>query len=285
MMIALSRSDPGKEDWEGSALWKADHNAQNLLIPLETDNSRFITGYVVLEENGFPEDGQRILFDYAGSNFRESRASLTIHRELGEPSLEKGYVVTLLKLAYSIDHCNYLSHNHAIKTAFWAAKIAATLGFNRELLEQIELASKIHDVGKVVVPKSVLTQPSKLSDQEWMIIRRHPTFGAMIIKPSSRLHPLIPAVEAHHEHFDGSGYPVGLVGEQIPIQARIIAIADAYATMTEGRVYRPASTPSEAMLELHRCSGNQFDPEIISILISLVTSGEVDDAHCRWGSI
>lgn len=284
-MLPFTRSEPAKDDWDGSAIWKADHHTQNLLIPLEVNNSRFITGYVVLEESEFPEDGQSILFDYAGSSFKESCAGLTIHHELGDPSLEKGYVITLLKLAYSIDHCNYLSHNHAIKTAFWARIIAAKLGFSADQLDEIELASKIHDVGKVVVPKSVLTQPSKLSDAEWMIMRRHPTFGAMLMKPAYRLHTLIPAVEAHHEHFDGSGYPFGLVGEQIPIEARIIAVADAFATMTEGRVYRRASTPSEALLELYRCSGNQFDPRIISILISTVTSAEADDSHCKWGPV
>mgnify|MGYP001026492801 FL=1 len=284
-MFHLTRSEPDKGDWYGSALWKAGNNAQNILIPLEVDNSNFITGYVVLDECDFPEDGQSILFDYAGSSFRESRASLTIHHELGDPLLEKGYLITLLKLAYSIDHCNFLSQNHAIKTAFWSRHIAVKMGFWGEALDQIELASKIHDIGKVVVPKSVLTQPSKLSAEEWTIMRRHPTFGAMIMKPSTVLHPLIPAVEAHHEHFDGTGYPYGLAGEQIPLQARIIAVADAYATMTEGRVYRQASKPEDALRELLRCSGLQFDPAIISVLYHLVSAAEVDDSHCVWEPI
>ncbi len=281
-MLHLTRSMSLKEDWYGSALWKTGNNAQNILIPLEVDHSSFITGYVVLDEGGFPEDGQSILFDYAGSSFRESRASLTIHHELGDPSLEDGYTITLLKLAYSIDHCDAFSQNHAVKTAFWARNIALRLGYTKEKLDQVELASKLHDIGKVLVTKSVLTKPQQLSPQEWSLMRRHPTFGAMIMKPSSRLHPLIPYVEAHHEHFDGSGYPFGLVGEQIPIQARIISVADAYATMTEGRVYRSASTNLQALRELIRCSGRQFDPEIIAIMIDFITSGEVDDSQCVW---
>jgi HD-GYP domain-containing protein (c-di-GMP phosphodiesterase class II) len=284
-MMRLTRSEPDKEDWQGSALWKAVNHAQNILIPLEGDKSNFITGYVVLDDNGFPEDGQSTIFDYAGSSFRESRATLTIHRKLGDPTLENGYVITLLKLAYSIDHCNHLSQNHAIRTAFWAKNIASRMGFTGGQLDQIELASELHDIGKVVVPKSILTQPSPLSEEEWMVIRRHPTFGAMIMKPSKRLHPLIPLVETHHEHFDGSGYPFGLSGERIPIQARIISIADAYTTMTEGRVYRSANTAVEAFDELIRCSGKQFDPAIIPILINLATSGEFDDSHCFWGPI
>jgi putative nucleotidyltransferase with HDIG domain len=284
VMLPKLPTDPGKEDWQGAALWKAGNNTQNILIPLEVDKSKFITGFVVLDDNGFPEEGQRTLYDYAGSSFRESCASLTIHRQLDDPTLEDGYTITLLKLAYSIDHSNVFSRNHAIKTAFWARNIARKLGFAEEQLDQIERASKLHDIGKVVVPKTVLTKPSQLSDQEWMIMRRHPTFGAMIMKPSTRLHALIPIVEAHHEKFDGSGYPLGLAGEQIPIQARIISAADTYATMTEGRVFRPASTISEALQEVIRCSGNQFDPNIISVVIDLVTSGGVDDSKCCWES-
>lgn len=281
-MLHLTRSEPNKEDWFGSALWKTSNNAQNILIPLEVDNRDFITGYVVLDENGFPEDGQSTLFDYAGSTFRENQASLTIHRELGDASLEKGYLVTLLKLAYSIDHSNYLSQNHAIKTAFWARHIALKMGITDEKLEQIELASKLHDIGKVLVPKAVLTRPQQLSPEEWTIMQKHPTFGALIMKPSVSLHPIIPYVESHHEYFDGSGYPLGLIGEQIPVPARILTVADAYATMTEGRVYRTASTRIQALRELIRCSGKQFDPEIISTMIDVLTSEEIDDSGCEW---
>ena len=266
-------------------MWKAGIHTQNILIPLEIDNNKYITGFLVLDDSEFPEEGQSILFDYAGSSFRESQVCLTIHRELGDPNLEDGYSITLLKIAHSIDHCNDLSQNHAIKTAFWARQIASKLGFTREKLVQLELASRLHDIGKVVVPKAVLTKPGQLSEQERMVMRGHPTYGAMIMKPSTALHPLISAVEAHHEHYDGSGYPYGLAGEQIPIQARIIAVADAYATMTEGRVYRSASTPVAALRELTRCSEKQFDPAIISVLYHLVSAAEVDDTHCVWEEI
>lgn len=277
--------EPGKLDWQGAALWNAGNHAQNLLIPLEVDNSPIITGYVVLDDKDFPEGGQNTLFEYAGSSFSEGCTSLTIHHELGDPSLEDGYTITLLKLAQSIDRSQLFSRAHAIKTAFWARNIAQKLNFTEAKIDQIELASKLHDVGKVVVPKSVLTKPSPLSDQEWLIMKRHPTFGAIIMKPSSRLHSLIPFVKAHHEKYDGSGYPSGLSGEQIPVQARIIAVADTYATITDGRVYRPPGTSADAIRELKRWSGKQFDPEIISVMIDLATSGEMDDSQCKWGEI
>lgn len=263
-------------------MWKAYNLTQNLIIPLETKNSQYITGFVVLEDNGFPDGGQNTLLDYAGSNFREGGASLTIHRELIDPSLEDGYTVTLLKLAQSIDHCNVYTFNHAVKTAFWARRIASELGFSQADLDQIELASKLHDVGKVVVPKTVLTKPSKLSDQEWMIMKRHPTFGAMIMNPSPRLHPLIPIIQSHHEKYDGSGYPQGLFGEEIPIQARIISVADSYTTITAGRAYRLAGSKKQAIRELVRCSEQQFDPEITTVMVRLLMKNEIDDSDCSW---
>lgn len=270
----------GRSNWQGSALGK--RYTQNILIPLEVDNSNSVTGFVILDNQGFPEGGQSTVLDYAGYSFRESCASLAVHRKLGDPTLEDGYITTLLKLAYSIDNCNSFSSNHATKTAFWARNIAWKLGFTEEHQKQIELASKLHDVGKIVVPKTVLTKPAQLSEQEWMIMRRHPTFGAMIMKPSTRLHALIPIVNSHHEKFDGSGYPAGLAGDQIPIEARILSVADTYATMTEGRVYRQASSKSEAIQELRRYSKKQFDPEIVSVMVDLVTSGGVDDSQSGW---
>jgi HD-GYP domain-containing protein (c-di-GMP phosphodiesterase class II) len=284
-MLPIHPSESEKRDWAGATLGFESINNRNILIPFEVDNSNFVTGFIALDNNGFPEGGQNTLFDYASSSFREGHTSLTIHRELGNPTLEDGYTIALLKLAYSIDHCNDFSRNHVIKTAFWARHIARKLGFTEKEADQIELASMLHDIGKVVVPKSVLTKPTKLSEQEWMVMRRHPTYGGLIMRPSSRLHALIPFVTAHHEKFDGSGYPMGMSGEEIPIQARIISISDSYATITDGRVYQPAASKAVALAELKRCSGKQFDPKIIPVMIDLATSDKVDDSQCRWASI
>ena len=271
---------PCDDDWQGSAFWKAGVDTHSIFIPLEDKISQTITAFVLLDDHDFPEDGQNTLYDYAGGCFRETSASLTIHRELDQPALEGGYTLTLLKLAQSIDQCNIHSRNHAIRTAFWATQIASHLGL--EQLDQIELAGKLHDVGKVVVPKSVLGKPGRLTEAEWQIVRRHPTFGALILQPSAALQPLAALILAHHERFDGSGYPSHLVGEQIPLAARIIAVADAFTTMTEGRVYRPASTRLQAVAELERCSGKQFDPTAARVLVDLVQANQVDDSACCW---
>ncbi len=264
-------------------MWTAGSHDPQILIPLETEESACITGFVVLADKGFPEGGQSTLFDYAGASFRESCASLTIHHELGNPTLEDGYTITLLKLAQTIDNCNIYSSNHGARTGFWARQIGRWLDLSASELDQVELAGKIHDVGKVVVPKAVLTKPARLSGQEWLIMRRHPTFGAMILQPSLRLHALIPSVKAHHEWFDGTGYPAGLIGDQIPFQARILSVADAYTTITEGRVYRQPADPQSAIQELKRFSGRQFDPQIVDVMVALIESGLFDDVGSGWG--
>lgn len=272
-MLSMFSNDPLKEEGLRSSPWQVETHARDILIPLEVDNSNFITGFVVLDDQGFPEGGQNTLFEYAGSDFRESHTSLTIIHELDDPTLEDGYTVTLLKLAHSIDQCNEHTRSHASRTSFWARQLSRKLGFTDKDVDRIALASKLHDIGKVVVPKAVLTKPSQLSDQEWLIMRRHPSFGAMIMEPSSRLRSLIPLVKAHHERIDGTGYPLGLMGEEIPIGARIISVADAYTTITEGRVYRLPGTSAEAITELKQCSGKQFDPLVIDAMVSIVPSG------------
>ena len=107
-----------------------------------------------------------------------------------------------------------------------------------EVITQIKLAAKLHDIGKVVVPKELLIKPGPLTLAEWDIIRRHPGYGATLLEPAKSLHDIRSLVRAHHERYDGKGYPDNLSGEQIPLGARIIAVADAYSTMTIRRVYR-----------------------------------------------
>jgi HD-GYP domain-containing protein (c-di-GMP phosphodiesterase class II) len=114
----------------------------------------------------------------------------------------------------------------------------------------------------------------------WLIW--HPTFAAVIMEPSPQLRSIIPQIKAHHERYDGSGYPAGLVGEEIPFFARIIPVADAFVTMTEGRVYQTPRSVGEALAELIHCRGLQFDPNVVDTLSQLIKVSEVDDSHCQW---
>jgi HD-GYP domain-containing protein (c-di-GMP phosphodiesterase class II) len=261
--------------------WSSDLS-RDILIPLEVREGNYIEAFVVLDEGAFPEGGQKTVFDYAGDQFVGTCAGLKIHHQLESQVLEDGYTLTLLKLARSIDLSDQHTRRHGLRTAMWTRRLTRKLGFSAEIAERNALAGKLHDIGKVVVPKAILNKPSPLSDEEWMVVRRHPTFAAVIMEPSHQLRSIIPQIKAHHERYDGTGYPKGLVGEEIPFFARIIAVADAFVTMTEGRVYQTPRSAGEALAEIICCRGHQFDPIVVDTLAQLIRITEVDDSHCKW---
>jgi diguanylate cyclase (GGDEF)-like protein len=136
-------------------------------------------------------------------------------------------------------------------------------------LDAVVTAAQMHDIGKVAIPDSILMKPGPLDATEWEIVRQHTVVGERIVGRVHGLEPIADAVRASHERWDGLGYPDGLAGEAIPLVARIVAVADAYAAMTTGdRPYRPALEPAEAKAELRRCAGEQFDPEVVTALLA-----------------
>jgi HD-GYP domain-containing protein (c-di-GMP phosphodiesterase class II) len=128
------------------------------------------------------------------------------------------------------------------------------------------LAARLHDVGKVAVPDAVLQKAARLTSEEWALMRTHPIVGAAVVSRVPALRALAPMIRAHHERWDGTGYPDGLAGDSIPLGARLVAAVDAYGAMTTDRPYRRASTPAYALAELRRCAGTQFDPAVIVAL-------------------
>jgi two-component system cell cycle response regulator len=148
-------------------------------------------------------------------------------------------------------------------TVLAAAATAEALGLAPEEVERVRHASELHDVGKVAIPDAILGKPGPLTEEEWAFVRRHPVIGERIILAAPALAPVASLVRASHERWDGAGYPDNLQGDAIPIGARIIAVADAFAAMTAGRPYRPARTVEEALDELRREAGAQFDPAVV----------------------
>lgn len=129
-------------------------------------------------------------------------------------------------------------------------------------------------MGKVAVPDEVLQKPGHLSEPEWQLMRMHPVVGAEVVSYIPALRPLAPVIRAHHERWDGEGYPDHLTGEAIPFGARILAVADAYLAMTEERPYQHACVRSEALAELQRCAGSQFDAQVVEVFTRLVQSSD-----------
>ena len=165
-------------------------------------------------------------------------------------------------LARAVDARDVYTGSHSQRVAELAARTARRLGLPEEEVELTRLAASLHDLGKLAIPEEILRKPGPLTDPERIVLERHPQIGFRMLE-SLGVDPVADWVLHHHERWDGSGYPDGLPGEQIPLGARIIFVADAYDAMTSERVYRRRVSSEQAVAELQRCAGSQFDPEIV----------------------
>ena len=177
---------------------------------------------------------------------------------------------TVQALSQAIDAKDGFTRGHADRVSRIGGALAREVGLPERQIEQIELAGLLHDIGKIGVEDRILMKPQRLEIDEQELMRRHPIYGASILEPSAALRPLVPIVLHHHENFDGSGYPEGLRGEEIPIGSRIIIVADAYEAMTSDRIYRKAIGHDRAMEQLNQYKGIQFDPRIVRALEQVV---------------
>ena len=175
----------------------------------------------------------------------------------------------LSALSRAVEARDPYARGHSARVTEIAAAIARRLGWDEDQLALLHLGGPLHDVGKLGVSEEVLTKPGRLDERELAQIRRHPRFGARILLRVAALRAALPYVLYHHERWDGGGYPTGRAGEAIPVEARVLAVADAFDAMTSDRPYRPALGRDEALAEIARCSGTQFDPEIVRVFLEL----------------
>jgi diguanylate cyclase (GGDEF)-like protein len=165
---------------------------------------------------------------------------------------------------------------HVAGVASLAVEVARRLGIAGNELDELRLAAELHDVGKLAIPDAVLLKPGVLDEQEWSFIRQHTLIGQRILAPAAALTNVGRIVRSTHEDWDGNGYPDGLAGEQIPLAARVIAACDAFVTITSDRPYRAARSKAEAIRELRRCSGTQFEPAIVDALYAVIVERAAD---------
>ena len=156
-----------------------------------------------------------------------------------------------------------------------AEEIALRLGWSEERLASLRVGGPLHDIGKLAVSDHVLCKEGELEDHELAEIREHPKAGARLILRLAALREAIPYVLYHHERWDGTGYPSGKAGDEIPLEARVLAVADAFDAMTSDRPYRRALSREQALAEVERCAGTQFDPEIARIFLELFEDAEL----------
>jgi putative two-component system response regulator len=161
---------------------------------------------------------------------------------------------------------------HATRVARLTLALADELGVEDGEITTLEDGALLHDIGKLDMPSAILSKPAPLDDNEWRVMRTHPEVGYELLRRQPRFAEAAQLVRAHHESFDGSGYPRGLAGDDIPIGARILAVADAYDSMTQPHTQRPPMLPALAVMEIERCSGHQFDPQCASALGAVLTT-------------
>ena len=201
-------------------------------------------------------EGHRKLLSIVGS-----RAAAAIENARLYEDLRATFQQTIQGLARAIDKMDRYTAGHSERVATYATYLAVRLGLTPEVVEIVRQSALMHDIGKIGCVMN-LNKPGKLTQDEYEVFKRHPAYGKDILDPIKFLHPLVPGVHLHHERWDGRGYPLGLRGNDVPLIARIISVADTYDAMTSDRAYRRALPHEVAVGEIERCSGTQFDPDV-----------------------
>jgi excisionase family DNA binding protein len=179
----------------------------------------------------------------------------------------RDYIDTVEALLNALDGRDGIISGHSRRVADYACTIGKAMGFSQESLSVLELAGLLHDVGKIMISEQLLGKPGKLTDQELYMIRQHPEMGEKIVGDVKILRETAPIIRHHHERFDGLGYPDGLLGESIPLEARIIFIAEAFDSLTSDTSYHQTMNRKEARAEMERGAGTKFDPELLRIFL------------------
>lgn len=205
-------------------------------------------------------------------------------RQLQSAQMQHAYQDSLKVMANAIDQRDPLIHGHVDRVLEYAQLIAQRLGWNEQQMEKLRLGAILHDIGKIHISESTLFKITPLNSTEWQEIQQHSDNGADMLKDIPQLADVIPLVRHHHENWDGSGYPDQLAGEQIPLGARILSIADSFDAMTSPHRYGKFLSPEEAMEELHECSGTRYDPQLIRLFTIAWHEGEVFDIAVKFRS-
>jgi HD-GYP domain-containing protein (c-di-GMP phosphodiesterase class II)/putative methionine-R-sulfoxide reductase with GAF domain len=200
------------------------------------------------------------------------QALLAITNRMLFDEVDRSFLATVEALGNALEAKDAYTGDHAQALVGLCTEVADRLGISGRELRDISFAAALHDVGKIGIPAGILNKPGPLTADEFEVMKTHPQLGAQILAPVEALANAAALVISCHEHWDGSGYPNGLAGEQIPLGARVILACDAYDAMTSDRVYRRAMTQQAAMAELRRCSGSDFDPQVVDVLAAVIAA-------------
>jgi putative nucleotidyltransferase with HDIG domain len=184
--------------------------------------------------------------------------------------LQRAICQSLLGLANALEAKDKYTRGHSERVSGLSRRLAAALGLAPAVVDTVAQAGLLHDIGKIGVPEAILRKPGPLSPQEWTIMRGHPVIGAQIVAPFEFFESAARAIRHHHERWDGSGYPDGLIAEHIPLEARIVAVADVFDALTSGRSYRPALGVDAACAVLKQEAGHTLDESVVAALLGIL---------------
>ncbi len=238
-------------------------------IPLETIKKLDIQGYWEKKDNF---DQLLLLVEFGIKSIKQMREIKRINNELVETKdkLEKSYLENIQTLRYTVEAKDPYTRGHSDRVSEFAVLIGKKMGLEEKDLKTLRIGGLFHDIGKIGIPDSILLKKSKLSDDEYSKIKNHPSIGAKILSNSTNYADIIPFVKYHHERYDGKGYPDNLVGKQIPLMARITAVADSFDAMSSKRTYRDSMKTEVIIDEIRKNKGSQFDPEIADVFLGIL---------------
>ena len=231
------------------------------IAPFQLDNHR---GAIAVEAVDGIEFGERSLELLGGI---ASQAKLAISNALAFNELERTFLSTVEALANALEAKDEYTHSHARWITDLSVRVGRELGLDEAALKRLELGALFHDIGKIGIPADILLKPGPLTPSERAVVETHPELGERILAPIEQLAEVRPIVRACHERWDGNGYPDGLAGEQIPLEARIVFACDAFHAMTTDRPYRERLPVEEAERRLHEAAGAQFDPRVVEAVL------------------
>ena len=244
---------------------------KDLAPPLETIKKLDIQCYC---EKSDKFDQLLLLVEAAIKSVEQLREINRINDELSDAyeDLEKAYLEMIETLRFTVEAKDPYTRGHSDRVSEFSALIGKYMGLADSEIETLRVGGLFHDIGKIGIPDSILLKDSKLTDEEYSEIKNHPSIGAHILCNAKAFVDILPIVKHHHERFDGKGYPSKLEGENIPLLARIAAVADTFDAMTSKRTYRNALPIDVVKAEIEKCSGTQFDPEVATVFLDILNN-------------